>query len=168
MKQTKTNYEELKTGEITMHLHKLPTVLYSYIEDMRDMIIPQFLVYAAAIVYFGYYDKRISFALIGIIVLLLMYVKYTIDKCADVSEKRDNQYNIMMEEITDVMKNITAVLNANTEQKVVEAFDRLLPEKTLIIITHKHSTIKNCDLIYEFKNGELFDITSEQKYKNIT
>jgi ABC-type dipeptide/oligopeptide/nickel transport system ATPase component len=67
-----------------------------------------------------------------------------------------------------VLDESTSSLDANTEQKVVEAFDRLLPEKTLIIITHKHSTIKNCDLIYEFKNGELFDITSEQKYKNIT
>jgi ABC-type bacteriocin/lantibiotic exporter with double-glycine peptidase domain len=36
-------------------------------------------------------------------------------------------------------------------------------KKTLIIITHKYSTIKNCDLVYEFKNGEVFDITSEHK-----
>jgi len=128
MKQTKTNYEELKTGEITMHLHKLPTVLYSYIEDMRDMIIPQFLVYTAAIVYFSFYDKRISIALIVIIILLLISVKFTIDKCADISEKRDGQYNIMMEEITDVMKNITAVLNANSEKEETDRNNRYQDE----------------------------------------
>ena len=62
-----------------------------------------------------------------------------------------------------VLDESTSSLDANTEQKLVEAFDQLLPEKTLIIITHKYSTIKNCDLIYEFKNGEVFDITTEKK-----
>jgi len=116
MEQTKTNYEELRTGEISMHLHKLPPMLYSYIEDMRDMIIPQFIVYSAAIVYFSYYDIQISIALLGIISLLYFSVNYTIDQCEIVSQTRDTKYNIMMEEITDTMKNITSVLNANTEQ----------------------------------------------------
>ena len=117
MKQSKTNYEELKTGEITMHLHKLPSMLYSYIEDMRDMIIPQFIVYITAIIYFSYYDIRIGIALFTIIILLFISVNYTLGQCQDISQKRDNQYNVMMEEITDVMKNITSVLNANTEQR---------------------------------------------------
>jgi ATP-binding cassette subfamily B protein len=124
MKQTKTNFEELRTGEITMHLHKLPSMLYSYIEDMRDMIIPQFIVYVAAIVYFSNYDIRIGIALFSIIILLLISVNYTLDKCADISQKRDNQYNTMMEEITDVMKNITSVLNANTESRETERTNR--------------------------------------------
>ena len=62
-----------------------------------------------------------------------------------------------------VLDESTSSLDINTEKKLVEVFDKLLPEKTLIIITHKYSTIKNCDLIYEFKNGEVFDITSEHK-----
>jgi len=62
-----------------------------------------------------------------------------------------------------VLDESTSSLDTNTEQKLVETFDKLLPEKTLIIITHKYSTIKNCDLVYEFKNGEVFDITSEHK-----
>jgi ABC-type bacteriocin/lantibiotic exporter with double-glycine peptidase domain len=62
-----------------------------------------------------------------------------------------------------VLDESTSSLDVNTEQKLVEVFDKLLPEKTLIIITHKYSTIKNCDLIYEFKNGEVIDITSEHK-----
>jgi ABC-type bacteriocin/lantibiotic exporter with double-glycine peptidase domain len=62
-----------------------------------------------------------------------------------------------------VLDESTSSLDINTEQKLVETFDKLLPEKTLIIITHKYSTIKNCDLVYEFKNGEVFNITSENK-----
>ena len=117
MTQSKTNYEELRTGEITMHLHKLPSMLYSYIEDMRDMIIPQFIVYVVAIVYFSYYDIKISLALLGVLTILFISVNTTLNKCADVSQERDMKYNVMMEELTDVMKNITSVLNANTEQR---------------------------------------------------
>lgn len=120
MKQSKTNFEELRTGEITMHLHKLPSMLYSYIEDMRDMIIPQFIVYITAIIYFSYYDVKIGIALFSIIILLYISVNYTLNQCAGLSQKRDNQYNVMMEEITDVMKNITSVLNANTEKRETE------------------------------------------------
>ena len=115
-------------GEITMHLHKLPSMLYSYIEDMRDMIIPQFIVYVAAIVYFSYYDIRIGIALFSIILLLLISVNYTLDNCAHISQKRDNQYNTMMEEITDVMKNITSVLNANTELRETERTSKFQEE----------------------------------------
>jgi ABC-type multidrug transport system fused ATPase/permease subunit len=117
MKQSKTNYEELRTGEITMHLHKLPSMLYSYIEDMRDMIIPQFIVYIVAIAYFARYDIKISIALFIVLIALFISVKQSLSKCSAISESRDSKYNEMMEEITDVMKNITSVLNANTEQK---------------------------------------------------
>jgi len=49
----------------------------------------------------------------------------------------------------------TNALDSVTEDKIVSALDKLTPEKTLVIITHKLSTIKNCDLIYEFKDGKI-------------
>jgi ABC-type multidrug transport system fused ATPase/permease subunit len=49
----------------------------------------------------------------------------------------------------------TNALDSVTEDKVISALDKLTPEKTLVIITHKLSTIKNCDLIYEFKDGKI-------------
>ena len=123
MKESKTNYEELRTGELSMNLHKLPTMLYSYIEDMRDMIIPQFIVFSISIIYFSYYDIRIGLGLMAVIILLFFSVSYTIDKCEPVSTSRDNQYNLMMEEITDVFKNMTSVLNANTETREMQRND---------------------------------------------
>lgn len=123
MKESKTNYEELRTGELSMNLHKLPTMLYSYIEDMRDMIIPQFIVFSVSIIYFSYYDIRIGLGLMAVIILLFFSVSYTIDKCEPVSTSRDNQYNLMMEEITDVFKNMTSVLNANTETREIQRND---------------------------------------------
>ncbi len=49
----------------------------------------------------------------------------------------------------------TNALDSVTEDKIVSALDKLTPEKTLVIITHKLSTIKNCDLKYEFKDGKI-------------
>jgi ABC-type bacteriocin/lantibiotic exporter with double-glycine peptidase domain len=57
----------------------------------------------------------------------------------------------------------TNALDSVTEDKVISALDKLTPEKTLVIITHKLSTIKNCDLIYEFKDGK---ITPESLNRN--
>lgn len=49
----------------------------------------------------------------------------------------------------------TNALDSQTEDKVLSALGDLTPEKTLVIITHKLSTIQNCDLIYEFKDGQV-------------
>jgi ABC-type multidrug transport system fused ATPase/permease subunit len=125
VEQSKTDFEELKTGEITMHLHKFPAMLYSYIEDMRDMIIPQFLVYIIAITYFSYYDKYIGIALFCIIGLLLLSVKYTLGKCNNISQERDKKYNTMIEEINDVMKNMISVLNANNQVSETKRNDEI-------------------------------------------
>ena len=117
MKEMKTNYEELHTGEITMHLHKFPLTLYSYFEDLRNIIIPQFLVYVIAIAYFSYYDIYIGLGLLLTIVIVLFSIKYTVNRCLIISKDRDTNYNIMMEEITDLFKNSTSVLNANSETR---------------------------------------------------
>ena len=37
MTQMKTNYEDVHTGKLIMHLHKFPNILYSYIEDVRNV-----------------------------------------------------------------------------------------------------------------------------------
>jgi len=120
MKEMKTNYEELHTGEVTMHLHKFPVILYAYFEDLRNIIIPQFLVYVIAITYFSYYDIYIGIGLLITIVIVLLSIKYTVNRCLIISKDRDTKYNTMMEEITDLFKNSTSVLNANSETRETE------------------------------------------------
>lgn len=52
-----------------------------------------------------------------------------------------------------VLDEATSALDSETEQAVMEAIDRLHGNKTLIIVAHRLSTIKNCDRIYEIENG---------------
>ena len=56
----------------------------------------------------------------------------------------------------------TAALDNDTELAVMEAIDALHGEKTLIIIAHRLTTIKNCDVIYEVKDGKVVKRTYDE------
>lgn len=53
-----------------------------------------------------------------------------------------------------VLDEATAALDNETENAVMEAIDILKGQKTLIIVAHRLTTIRNCDYIYEIKNGQ--------------
>lgn len=52
-----------------------------------------------------------------------------------------------------VLDEATSALDNETETAVMEAIDALQGTKTLIIVAHRLTTIKNCDRIYEVGNG---------------
>jgi ATP-binding cassette, subfamily B, bacterial PglK len=49
----------------------------------------------------------------------------------------------------------TSALDTVTEVAVMEAIKSLAKEKTIILIAHRLSTVKNCDIIYLMNNGEI-------------
>ena len=51
-----------------------------------------------------------------------------------------------------VLDEATSALDNETESAVMEAIDNLSGKKTLIIIAHRLTTIKNCDVVYEVKD----------------
>ena len=52
-----------------------------------------------------------------------------------------------------VLDEATSALDNETETAVMEAIDSLHGSKTMIIVAHRLSTIRNCDAIYEICNG---------------
>lgn len=52
-----------------------------------------------------------------------------------------------------VLDEATSALDSETEDAVMEAIDLLQGLKTLIIVAHRLTTIRNCDKIYEIKDG---------------
>lgn len=52
-----------------------------------------------------------------------------------------------------VLDEATSALDGDTEKAVMEAVDALQGHKTLIIVAHRLSTIRNCNSIYEIGNG---------------
>lgn len=54
-----------------------------------------------------------------------------------------------------VLDEATSALDSGTEAAVMEAIDRLQGRKTLIIIAHRLTTIRNCKYVYKVENGKI-------------
>jgi subfamily B ATP-binding cassette protein MsbA len=51
----------------------------------------------------------------------------------------------------------TSALDANTEHLVFEALDRLMKDKTTIVIAHRLATVRKADCIYVIENGRIVE-----------
>ncbi len=54
-----------------------------------------------------------------------------------------------------VFDEATSALDSKTEQKIINNVNKLLDEKLLIMISHRYSTLENCDYIFKIENGTL-------------
>lgn len=54
-----------------------------------------------------------------------------------------------------ILDEATAALDSDTENAVMESIDALQGQVTLIIVAHRLTTIRNCDKIYEIKDGRV-------------
>jgi len=57
----------------------------------------------------------------------------------------------------------TSALDNLTEQKIQHSINRLMKNKTSLIVAHRLSTIKDADLIYVLDNGKIVDSGSHEK-----
>lgn len=63
-----------------------------------------------------------------------------------------------------VLDEATSALDNDTENAVMEAINSLQGKKTMIIIAHRLTTIKNCDKIYEVKEGTVLSRKKEDVF----
>lgn len=61
-----------------------------------------------------------------------------------------------------VLDEATSALDTDTETAVMEAIDSLAGSKTLVIIAHRLTTIRNCDVVYEVKDKTIHQVTLKQ------
>lgn len=54
-----------------------------------------------------------------------------------------------------VMDEATSALDNDTEQAIIDAVNKLAGHKTLLIIAHRLTTIKDCDIVYRVENGKV-------------
>ena len=54
-----------------------------------------------------------------------------------------------------VLDEATSALDNETESEVMNAVESLQGSRTILIIAHRFSTIKNCDYIYKLENGRV-------------
>ena len=56
-----------------------------------------------------------------------------------------------------IMDEATSSLDIKNEQKIMDEIFSSSQSKTLIIITHRHQTVQNCDKIFLLDKGKLID-----------
>lgn len=61
-----------------------------------------------------------------------------------------------------ILDEATAALDTETENAVMDAIDALQGIKTLIIVAHRLTTIRNCDKIYEIRDGKAVERLKEE------
>ncbi len=62
-----------------------------------------------------------------------------------------------------VLDEATSALDNDTEHAIMDAINALQGQKTLIIIAHRLTTVKNCDHIYEIRDGKI----TEKQYTDL-
>lgn len=66
-----------------------------------------------------------------------------------------------------VLDEATSALDNETEKAVMESIEHLLGHKTMIIIAHRITTVRNCDTIYRVDEGNITQVTYEQLQKEV-
>lgn len=120
-----TNYEELQLGLITSKLVRLPTTLYTFIELMKNMIIPQVFTVLAAAIYVTWVNPLLGITLLLLSLSLMFGVVTTVNTCGGISLARDHMYTKIYEEVDDILRNITTVLNYNMTNPEIQRIDRI-------------------------------------------
>ena len=71
-----------------------------------------------------------------------------------------------------VLDEATSNLDNETERQFIESLNQIKINRTLIVVAHRLTSIKNCDIIYVMKDGEIVDlgkfdeISSKYKFLN--
>ncbi len=56
-----------------------------------------------------------------------------------------------------IMDEGTSALDSITEKYIIDSIERLKGERTVVLIAHRLTTVKNCDVIYFMENGRITD-----------
>lgn len=65
-----------------------------------------------------------------------------------------------------VLDEATSALDGTTEEAVMDAIDSLAGKRTIVIIAHRLSTLKKCDVIHIMEKGQIIDYGSFDELRN--
>lgn len=67
-----------------------------------------------------------------------------------------------------ILDEATSSLDAESERLISEALERLMHERTSVIIAHRLSTVRRCDRIYVFESGRIVESGTHEELVAIT
>jgi ABC-type multidrug transport system fused ATPase/permease subunit len=113
-------YKELPSGEIISMLLKAPlTMTYAY-EIGKNTLLPFILTLIIATIYFLFIDKILAIGLfiLGFCFLCILY--YAPIGCNDITLQRDHSFNVIYEQIDDMLRNLFSIYGSDTKDKELD------------------------------------------------
>lgn len=119
----KENYKEQEIGDIIAKLIKLPAVLSDIIHQLRNYIVPTIFIFIVAVGYFWYINPRLGIlALVGI-TFLITFIVNSIKNCIDHAREMDNINDMLHEDISDILENLSSIYSSSTYAKEIFRID---------------------------------------------
>jgi ABC-type multidrug transport system fused ATPase/permease subunit len=131
-------YKELETGYVIVKMTKIPALLGSWLDKLKNTIMPYFLVYFFAIIYFFMIDPQIALSLmitIGIVVFVALRSPLV---CEKPSIARDKRYHDIQRQVDDVLNNLFAVFGARQQDAEIKR----LNDFAKVYVEHYKNTMK--------------------------
>ena len=133
----KHNYKELEIGDITAKLVKLPNTIRDLTHQVRNYVLPTFVILFISIIYFFTINKKLGFlGLIGC--LLFVTVLYLgLETCIDKTKMKDRLHNDLQESISDTLNNILPIYSSDTmdnELNILKSKEKKLNKEYTISI----------------------------------
>lgn len=116
--------QELEIGEINTKLVKLPSVITSLIDRMKNFMIPNMLLHSCAIALFFYVDKFLGIAMMITVVIMYIVISLAPQKCDLVTMQRDKAFNQLHEEIDDNLRNLYSIYGTNQKNQEISRIER--------------------------------------------
>lgn len=112
MDSYKTNYEELKLGEIITKIIKTPYILEEVFYMFKDIIIKNFFIIISIFFYMFYYNVKLGLVFGGFMILLIMLSIYYVSNCRNNIRDIEVFYDLTHEEIEDTFSNLLSIYTA--------------------------------------------------------
>ena len=60
-----------------------------------------------------------------------------------------------------ILDEASSAIDPSTENKIIASLRSKLESMTILIISHRESTLNNCDEVYELSDGRIVDVITE-------
>lgn len=125
LKTYSSNYAEVDIASVLMRAFKLPSVMFSFLDQMRYLITPYFFVYIATICYIGYHDFFLGGLVCITLVIIYGTIFYSPKTCERISQQTEYKSNVIADEMEDIMNNLISVYSQNQQE-----YEKLRVQKT--------------------------------------
>jgi ATP-binding cassette subfamily B protein RaxB len=119
----KENFQEQELGNLISMIVKLPIIVRDLVRQVRNYIIPMFIVFLMIIIRFMAIDKRIgTIALLGIVSSITILYPLTRD-CLNISLNMDYETDKVHEDISELFENMMDIYSMDTYDKEIKILE---------------------------------------------